>query len=121
MSRRPETVLDARGTVPPGASVWRRPGVERAASSGTRPSPRWTRASLPAVVTSSPSASLKQAVSLRNDLLFATVHRSKGLEFENVIVTSTTVGSGARGEVTPQLIYVSLTRARQRAVLLTVI
>jgi superfamily I DNA/RNA helicase len=54
-----------------------------------------------------------------NCLLFATMHRAKGLEFQNVIVTSTTVGQGARGEVSPQLIYVALTRARQRAALLT--
>jgi DNA helicase IV len=56
-----------------------------------------------------------------NCLLFATMHRAKGLEFQNVIVTSTTVGKGDRGEVAPQLIYVALTRARQRAALLTTI
>ncbi len=54
-------------------------------------------------------------------LLFATMHRAKGLEFQNVIVTSTTVGKGDRGEVAPQLIYVALTRAKQRAALLTTI
>jgi superfamily I DNA/RNA helicase len=54
-------------------------------------------------------------------LLFATMHRAKGLEFQNVIVTSTTVGKGDRGEVAPQLIYVALTRAKQRAALLTAI
>jgi superfamily I DNA/RNA helicase len=54
-------------------------------------------------------------------LLFATMHRAKGLEFQNVIVTSTTVGKGDRREVAPQLIYVALTRARQRAALLTLI
>ena len=54
-----------------------------------------------------------------NDLLFATMHRAKGLEFRNVIVTSTTVGRGDRGGVAPQLIYVALTRAKQRAALLT--
>jgi superfamily I DNA/RNA helicase len=54
-----------------------------------------------------------------NYLLFATMHRAKGLEFQNVIVTSTTVGRGDRGEVAPQLIYVALTRAKQRAALLT--
>jgi superfamily I DNA/RNA helicase len=54
-----------------------------------------------------------------NSLLFATMHRAKGLEFQNVIVTSTTVGSGDRGEIAPQLIYVALTRARQCAALLT--
>jgi superfamily I DNA/RNA helicase len=54
-----------------------------------------------------------------NCLLFATMHRAKGLEFQNVIVTSTTVGKGDRGEVAPQLIYVALTRAKQRAALLT--
>jgi superfamily I DNA/RNA helicase len=37
----------------------------------------------------------------------------------NVIVTSTTVGKGDRREVAPQLIYVALTWARQRAALLT--
>ena len=56
-----------------------------------------------------------------NCLLFATMHRAKGLEFQNVIVTSTRVGKGDRGEVAPQLIYVALTRARQRAALLTTI
>jgi superfamily I DNA/RNA helicase len=56
-----------------------------------------------------------------NCLLFATMHRAKGLEFQNVIVTSTTVGQGARGDVVPQLIYVALTRAKQRAALLTAI
>ena len=56
-----------------------------------------------------------------NCLLFATVHRAKGLEFQNVIVTSTKVGTGDRGEVAPQLVYVALTRARQRAALLTAI
>ena len=56
-----------------------------------------------------------------NGLLFATMHRAKGLEFQNVIVTSTPVGQGARGEVAPQLIYVALTRAKQRAALLTAI
>jgi AAA domain/UvrD-like helicase C-terminal domain len=56
-----------------------------------------------------------------NCLLFATMHRAKGLEFHNVIVTSTTVGKGDRGEVAPQLIYVALTRAKQRAALLTAI
>jgi superfamily I DNA/RNA helicase len=54
-----------------------------------------------------------------NCLLAATMHRAKGLEFQNVIVTSTTVGKGDRREVAPQLIYVALTRARQRAALLT--
>jgi len=54
-----------------------------------------------------------------NCLLFATMHRAKGLEFQNVIVTNTTVGQSARGEVAPQLIYVALTRAKQRAALLT--
>ena len=56
-----------------------------------------------------------------NCLLFATMHRAKGLEFQNVIVTSTTVGQGDRGEVAPQLLYVALTRAKQRAALLTAI
>jgi hypothetical protein len=41
------------------------------------------------------------------------------LEFQNVIVTRLTVGRGDRGEVAPQLIYVALTRAKQRAALLT--
>jgi hypothetical protein len=54
-------------------------------------------------------------------LRFATMHRAKGLEFQNVIVTSATVGKGDRGEVAPQLIYVALTRAKQRAALLTAI
>jgi superfamily I DNA/RNA helicase len=54
-----------------------------------------------------------------NRLLFATMHRAKGLEFQNVIVTRLTVGRGDRGEVAPQLIYVALTRAKQRAALLT--
>jgi DNA helicase IV len=49
------------------------------------------------------------------------MHRAKGLEFQNVIVTSTRAGRGDRGEVAPQLIYVALTRARQRAALLTTI
>ena len=56
-----------------------------------------------------------------NCLLFATMHRAKGLEFRNVIVTSTRVGKGDRGEVAPQLIYVALTRAKQRAALLITI
>ena len=56
-----------------------------------------------------------------NNLLFATIHRAKGLEFQNGIVTSTTVGNGDLGEVAPQLIYVALTRAKQRAALLTTI
>ncbi len=56
-----------------------------------------------------------------NSLLFATMHRAKGLEFQNVIVTSTRVGKGDRGEVAPQLIYVALTRAKQRSALLTAI
>jgi superfamily I DNA/RNA helicase len=56
-----------------------------------------------------------------NYLLFATMHRAKGLEFQNVLVTSTTVAQGARGEVAPQLLYVALTRAKQRAALLTTI
>jgi hypothetical protein len=56
-----------------------------------------------------------------NGLLFATMHRAKGLEFQNVIVTSTRVGKGDRGEVAPQLIYVALTRAKQRAAILTAI
>jgi superfamily I DNA/RNA helicase len=56
-----------------------------------------------------------------NYLLFATMHRAKGLEFQNVIVTSTTVAQGARGAVAPQLLYVALTRAKQRAALLTAI
>jgi hypothetical protein len=54
-----------------------------------------------------------------NCLLFATMHRAKGLEFQNVIVTSTTVRQGDRAEVAPQLLYVALTRAKQRAALLT--
>ena len=54
-----------------------------------------------------------------NCLLFATMHRAKGLEFQNVIVTSTTDSQGA--DVAPQLIYVALTRAKQRAALLTAI
>ena len=52
-------------------------------------------------------------------LLFVTVHRAKGLEFQNVIVTSTTVRQGDREAVAPQLVYVALTRAKQRAALLT--
>ena len=52
-------------------------------------------------------------------LLFATMHRAKGLEFQNVIVTSTTVHQGDREAVAPQLVYVALTRAKQRAALLT--
>jgi superfamily I DNA/RNA helicase len=47
------------------------------------------------------------------------MHRAKGLEFQNVIVTSATVGTGDRRAVAPKLIYVALTRARQRAALLT--
>jgi superfamily I DNA/RNA helicase len=54
-----------------------------------------------------------------NGLLFATMHRAKGLEFQNVIVTSATVGQGDRNKVAPELIYVALTRAKQRAALLT--
>ena len=54
-----------------------------------------------------------------NCLLFATMHRAKGLEFRNVIVTSPTLGKGDRGGVAPQLIYVALTRAKQRAAVLT--
>jgi superfamily I DNA/RNA helicase len=56
-----------------------------------------------------------------NGLLFATMHRAKGLEFQNVIVTSTTVRQGDRAAVAPQLLYVALTRAKQRAALLTAI
>jgi superfamily I DNA/RNA helicase len=56
-----------------------------------------------------------------NCLLFATMHRAKGLEFQNVIVTSTTVRQGDRESVAPQLFYVALTRAKQRAALLTAI
>jgi superfamily I DNA/RNA helicase len=56
-----------------------------------------------------------------NCLLFATMHRAKGLEFQNVVVTSTKVGKGDRGEVAPQLIYVALTRAKQRVALLSAI
>jgi superfamily I DNA/RNA helicase len=56
-----------------------------------------------------------------NCLLFATMHRAKGLEFQNVLVTRTTASYGARGEVAPQLIYVALTRAKQRAALLSAI
>jgi superfamily I DNA/RNA helicase len=54
-------------------------------------------------------------------LLFATMHRAKGLEFQNVIVTSTTVHQGHSAAVAPQLLYVALTRAKQRAALLTAI
>lgn len=56
-----------------------------------------------------------------NCLLFATMHHAKGLEFQNVIVTHTsTFGrSASGGEVAPQLIYMALTRAKQRAALLT--
>jgi superfamily I DNA/RNA helicase len=54
-----------------------------------------------------------------NCLLFATMHRAKGLEFQNVIVTSTTSLQGDREAVAPRLIYVALTRAKQRAALLT--
>ena len=54
-----------------------------------------------------------------NCLLFATMHRAKGLEYQSVIVTNTTVGQNARGEVAPLLFYVALTRAKQRAALLT--
>ena len=54
-------------------------------------------------------------------LLFATMHRAKGLEFQNVIVTHTTTSPGGRGAVAPQLLYVALTRAKQRAALLTAI
>ena len=49
------------------------------------------------------------------------MHRAKGLEFQNVIVTSTTVHQGNGAAVAPQLLYVALTRARQRAALLTAI
>jgi len=56
-----------------------------------------------------------------NCLLCATMHRAKGLEFQNVIVTYTTVSPGARSAVAPQLLYVALTRAKQRAALLTAI
>jgi superfamily I DNA/RNA helicase len=54
-----------------------------------------------------------------NGLLCATMHRAKGLEFQNAIVTSTAVGRGVSRDVAPQLIYVALTRAKQRAALLT--
>jgi len=54
-----------------------------------------------------------------NCLLFATMHRAQGLEFQSVIVTNATVGQNARGEVAPLLLYVALTRAKQRAALLT--
>jgi superfamily I DNA/RNA helicase len=52
-------------------------------------------------------------------LLFATMHRAKGLEFQNVIVTRTAGRPGDRNAVAPQLLYVALTRAKQRAALLT--
>ena len=55
-----------------------------------------------------------------NCLLCATMHRAKGLEFQNVIVTSSTVRQGDREAVAPQLLYVALTRAKQRAALLAV-
>jgi DNA helicase IV len=48
------------------------------------------------------------------------MHRAKGLEFQNVIVMSSTVRQGDREAVAPQLHYVALTRAKQRAALLTV-
>ena len=51
----------------------------------------------------------------------ATMHRAKGLEFQNVIVTSTTGHPGDSAAVAPQLLYVALTRAKQRAALLTAI
>jgi DNA helicase IV len=54
-----------------------------------------------------------------NCLLCATMHRAKGLEFQNVVVTSSTVRQGDREAVAPQLLYVALTRAKQRAALLT--
>jgi DNA helicase IV len=54
-------------------------------------------------------------------LLFATMHRAKGVEFSHVIVTSPSIGNGERRAVAPQLIYVALTRAKQRAALLTAI
>ena len=54
-----------------------------------------------------------------NCLLCTTMHRAKGLEFQNVIVTNPIVGRGVSGDVAPQLIYVALTRAKQRAALLT--
>jgi hypothetical protein len=47
-------------------------------------------------------------------LLFGTMHQAKGSKFLDVIVTSTRVGNGERGEVAPQLIYVGWTRARRR-------
>ena len=47
------------------------------------------------------------------------MHRAKGLEFQNVIVTSTTGPQGDSAAVAPQLLYVALTRAKQRAALLT--
>lgn len=56
-----------------------------------------------------------------NGLLFATMHRAKGLEFQNVIVTSPAARQGNRAAVAPQLLYVALTRAKQRAALLTAI
>ena len=54
-------------------------------------------------------------------LLFATMHRAKGLEFQNVIVTNAATSPGSRAAVAPQLLYVALTRAKQRAALLTAI
>ena len=54
-------------------------------------------------------------------LLCATMHRAKGLEFQNVIVTNAVVHQGNGAAVAPQLLYVALTRARQRAALLTAI
>jgi DNA helicase IV len=48
------------------------------------------------------------------------MHRAKGLEFQNVIVMSSTVRQGDREAVAPQPHYVALTRAKQRAALLTV-
>jgi superfamily I DNA/RNA helicase len=54
-------------------------------------------------------------------LLCATMHRAKGLEFQNVIVTCPTAHQGNSAAVAPQLLYVALTRARQRAALLTAV
>jgi DNA helicase IV len=49
------------------------------------------------------------------------MHHAKGLEFQNVIVTSRTVRQGDRDAVAPQLLYVALNRAKQRAARLTAI
>lgn len=58
----------------------------------------------------------------RDAIHFATMHRAKGLEFENVIVIapSSYLGDAAATQSQRRLLYVALTRARSGAMLVTI-